>query len=348
MIVKNEEAVIDRCLSSIAGAVDEIVIVDTGSTDQTKSIARRFTEKIVDFEWIDDFAAARNHAFGLATQDYILWLDADDVFTERDYEQFLQLKQSLAPVIDAVSMNYHLAFDGDGNVTYSIRRNRLVRRACGFRWIGAVHEYLEVGGKIMVSDIAVTHRGTAHDSDRNLRIYLKRLASEEFTPRDLYYFANELRDHRMYELAVVYYEKFLASGQGWIEDEIQACGKLADCFQHLGDNRKELEAALRALQYDKPRPELCCRLGYRFLQQHMYDTAIYWYEQALACERKNASWFHNHDCSTWLPHLQLCVCYDKKGDFEKAYQHNEAARAYRPNHSSVLQNKAYLESVLQR
>ena len=78
MIVKNEEAVIGRCLESVQGMVDEIIIVDTGSEDRTKEIVERYTDKIYDFSWRDDFAAARNYSFSLASGDFILWLDADD------------------------------------------------------------------------------------------------------------------------------------------------------------------------------------------------------------------------------------------------------------------------------
>lgn len=152
MIVKNEEAVIGRRLDSVRRIADEINIVDTGSVDQTKDIGARYTDRIFDFEWIDDFAAARNFSFQQATADYILWLDADDVFTEKDQELFLELKRTLDPHIDAVSMNYHLAFDEEGNVTSSLRRYRLVKRERGFKWIGAVHEYLEVYGNLQHSD----------------------------------------------------------------------------------------------------------------------------------------------------------------------------------------------------
>ena len=63
MIVKNEEKILTRCLDSVADLVDEIVIVDTGSTDATKKIAANYTDKIYDFTWVDDFSAARNFAF---------------------------------------------------------------------------------------------------------------------------------------------------------------------------------------------------------------------------------------------------------------------------------------------
>lgn len=79
MIVKNEEEVLDRCLSSIADLMDEIIIVDTGSTDRTKEIARRYTSKIYDFTWTGNFADARNYSFSKASAQYIYCADADEV-----------------------------------------------------------------------------------------------------------------------------------------------------------------------------------------------------------------------------------------------------------------------------
>ena len=78
MIVKNEENVLERCLNSVREFVDEIIIVDTGSIDSTRDIARKYTDKIYSFEWIHDFSAARNESIGYATSDYILVLDADE------------------------------------------------------------------------------------------------------------------------------------------------------------------------------------------------------------------------------------------------------------------------------
>ena len=98
MIVKNEESVIGRCLESVKDIVDEIIIVDTGSTDNTKEIIKTFTDKIYDFEWIDNFSAARNYSYSKASMEYILWLDADDVILEEDRIKFKELKMSLDPL----------------------------------------------------------------------------------------------------------------------------------------------------------------------------------------------------------------------------------------------------------
>jgi glycosyltransferase involved in cell wall biosynthesis len=78
LIVRNESLVLERCLSSLSGAVDETVVVDTGSTDATPEIAARFGARIIHYEWHGDFAAARNFGIAAATCDWILIIDADE------------------------------------------------------------------------------------------------------------------------------------------------------------------------------------------------------------------------------------------------------------------------------
>lgn len=348
MIVRNEEEALPGCLSSIKGIADEIVIVDTGSTDRTKEVARSFGAKVFDFGWINDFAAARNYSFRQATQEYILWLDADDRIAERDRRILLELKENLPPDTDSVTMPYNLAFDSDGNVTASLRRNRLVRRDRGFRWIGAVHEYLEVRGRVINSEAAVTHSKNKAHTDRNLQIYRTMLQKgKPFTPRDMYYYANELRDHGIYEEAAAQYERFLATKQGWIEDNLQACLKLAECRRRMGDRTGEIQALSRYMAYSPPRPELCCRMGDYWRELENYKAAIVWYELALKVpEPADSMGLRNQAYSTWLPHLQLCVCWDRLGEHQKAFEHNETALGFAPSHPSMLYNRTYFQRLL--
>ncbi len=350
MIVKDEEDVLARCLASAKEIADEIVIVDTGSTDHTKEIAGRFTGKIDDFQWIDDFSAARNYAFSLATQEFILWLDADDFFAEKDRQLLLDLKKTLGPTVDSVTMPYYLVVDQAGNPICSIRRNRLVRRSCGFRWIGAVHEYLEVGGTIINSEIAVRHKKEKAPSDRNLRIYRRLLETgKDFSPRDLYYYANELRDNALYEEAVLYYEIFLDCKRGWIEDNIAACQKMAECYGHLRQHDKQLQSLFRTMSYDLPRAETCCQIGAFFFSAKQLDRAIFWYELATNLKQPSGTLGAvDHAAWSWLPHLQLCVCYDRLGNFEKAHRHNDIALSYHPTHPSMLFNKSYFDQKFNR
>jgi len=133
-----------------------------------------------------------------------------------------------------------------------------------------------------------------------------------FSPRNLYYYANELQDHARYEEAIQYYEQFLETGLGWIEDNLSACGKMADCHHALGNEQLELESAIRSLQYAAPRAEICCRLGFYFLQKSEWQSSIFWYKTATTLNPSDdVLGLSNTACSSWLPHLQLCVCYDR-------------------------------------
>ena len=106
MIVKNEQNVLERCLDSLNGLYEELIIVDTGSTDDTKKIASRYTNAVYDFVWIDDFSAARNFAFSCCTQQYIYTVDADEVLDAENRKKFMLLKQNLLPEIEIVQMYY--------------------------------------------------------------------------------------------------------------------------------------------------------------------------------------------------------------------------------------------------
>ncbi|GAA3409167.1 glycosyltransferase [Paenibacillus hodogayensis] len=347
MIVKNEENTLDRCLSSIGALVDEIVIVDTGSTDRTKEIAAKYTDRVYDFEWVDDFSVARNYAFDLASEEFIMWLDADDILLPEDGERFARLVGALPWDADVVSMVYNLSFDERGNVSTSLRRNRLVKRSNNFRWIGAVHEYLEVFGNIVDTDIAVTHDRKHTNSSRNLGIYEKReKMGERFTTRNLYYYANELADHELWERAIATYEQFLARSDGWIEDNLAACARLSECLYRLNRMEEAKRQTLRAFAYGLPRAEHCCRLGFYFMEESNYETAVYWYEQATRLVRPENSMGMLHlACWTWLPHIQLCVCYDRMGKRELAIRHHELAASFAPDHPSVVANAKYFATL---
>ena len=169
-----------------------------------------------------------------------------------------------------------------------------------------------------------------------------------FTPRDLYYYANECNDHQLFEKAIEYYKKFLDSNQGWNEDCINACAKLADIFLE-SDKVQAISSIFKSFTYDLPRADQCCRLGYIYLSINHLEKAVFWYEIATQLDYKRIEkigGFINHDCYTWLPHLQLCVCYDRLGNYKSAFYHNEMARKYKPDHPSIIHNKIYLESKI--
>lgn len=348
MIVKNEEPVLARCLDSVAGLVDEIVVVDTGSTDETREIAARYTDQVYDFPWRDDFAAARNFAFSKGSMEYLLWLDADDVLLEEDRERFLELKRTLAPDVDVVMMKYHVAFDLSGAPTYSYYRERLVRNVGKPLWKGVVHEVITPFGTVVWSDVAVSHKKVGQgDPDRNLRIYEAQVAAgAELEPRERFYYARELYYHARYADAARELETYLSQGGGWVENEIEACRFLAYCRYHLQDGPGALDALLESFRYDDPRAETCCDLGKHFFLQKNWRRAAFWYELALTRERDDRSGaFIRPECYGYLPCIQLCVCYDRLGRREEAEAYNLRAGRYKPEDPSYLSNLRYFASL---
>ena len=331
MIVRDEEAVLERCLESVKDAVDEIVIVDTGSEDRTKEKAGKYTDKVYDLLWQDDFSAARNFAFSKGTMEYLMWLDADDVLPEESASGLKKLKESLPADIDMVMMPYAVAFETDGTASFSYYRERIVRNRMGFVFEGRVHEVIPPAGNIYYADIPVEHRKVkAGDSKRNLRIYEKMEQSgEAFDSRALYYYGRELYFHGQYQEGIRILEEFLDRPDGWVENRIDATRQLAGCLYGLGEEEEALRSLLRALEYDVPRGETCCDLG--SAKKEMASGA-----------------FIREECYGFLPAVSLCVCYDRMGDMERAEQYNEMAGKFRPESEYYLMNKNYFEQKRQR
>lgn len=158
MIVRNEEAVLERCLESVKGVYDQLVIVDTGSQDATVSIARRYTREVYCEEWENDFGRARNSSFSHARCDYILYLDADDVLPDEEREKLLQLKKTLAAMPESqrprtILMPYDVP--EAGGISF---RQRMVARHEGPYWQGAIHECMFYEEPVLQTDILFLHR----------------------------------------------------------------------------------------------------------------------------------------------------------------------------------------------
>lgn len=348
MIVKDEEDVIGRCLESAADLVDEIIVVDTGSTDSTKEIVAGYTSNIYDFAWIDDFSAARNYSFAQASSTYCMWLDADDVLLEADRQAFAKLKAGLDPSTDAVMMKYNTGFDADGNVTFSYYRERIIKSHTEMRWVGAVHEVIATSGKVEYSECAVTHRKIhPADPDRNLRIFEKLLDNGiPLDPRQQFYYGRELYYHKRFEDAIRVFEAFLDADNGWVENKLDACKHCAYCFYGMGCGDKALQALLRSLAYDLPRAEICCDIGWHLFDRGRYPLAAYWYEQALGCKREDdKGGFVAPDAYGYTPCIQLCVCFSRMGEVEKAIAYNEKAAGFKPDAEAVSKNRAYFNAI---
>ena len=348
MIVKDEEDVLRRCLESVKDLADEIIIVDTGSSDKTKEIAAEYTKRIYEIPWKDDFAWARNFSFSKAEMDYCMWMDADDIMTEENRKQFKELKKQLTEETDIVMMKYAAASDGNGKASFSYFRERLIKNREGFMWEGRIHEVIVPRGNILYSDIEITHKKIkAGETGRNLRIYEKMIAEgEKLGARGMFYYGRELLYNRRTKEAAVVLEQFMEDNNGWKENKIEACLNLADCYEAEGKRDKALNSLFCSFELDIPRAEICCRIGDCFQNDKRWKEAVYWYEKALEAEKNPESGgFIREECYDYLPEINLCVCYDRAGNHEEAYLHHKRAKELRPYAKEVLLNESYFKTL---
>ena len=140
-VVKNEARDLGRGLDSLRGLWDELIIVDTGSTDGTVEIARKYTERVYFFKWIEDFAAAQNYAYARATGDYILKWDGDFVLDSGSREALLGAKQNDFYEANLLSVNWHIEYHATGQPSKTVPRNLLSRNR-DFTWEFPVHARL--------------------------------------------------------------------------------------------------------------------------------------------------------------------------------------------------------------
>ena len=349
MIVKNEEAVLERCLNSVSDLVDEIVIVDTGSEDRTRDIARAFTQKLYELPWNDDFAAARNASFEKAEMEYCMWLDADDVILEKDRQRFREMKEKLSGKEDIVMLPYHTAFDEEGRPIFIYYRERLIKNSGKFRWEGEIHEAVTPSGTILYGEACVTHKKTKRgDPQRNLRILEKKKRSGQIlSPRQKFYYGQELYFNERYEEAAAALEAFMKEAGGWIENKLEACKTLAACYRKQGREDQEAEALMKSLLLDVPRAEICCQIGEHFFNKGKYAQAAFWYETARTREMNvRTGGFVQTECYGYLPNIQLAVCYDRMGMYRLASDCNERAGVFKPNSDAVAYNRVYFENKL--
>lgn len=231
IIAKNEEALIARCLESVQDA-DQIVVVDTGSTDRTKEIASDHNAEVHEFAWIDDFSAARNEALKYCTGNYVLSIDCDEFLEEGGIEK-------IRKIIEMGGNGYSVMMrsEGSGQVHRPVR---LFKRIPEIRWIGRGHEAVNVQG--VLTDISITYGySPAHDNDpdRMFRI-MQKAAEEQPNGRNLYYYARELYYRKRYDEAIENFQKCVAVST-WPPEKADALLYIARCywFTSRGDNARD-------------------------------------------------------------------------------------------------------------
>ncbi len=313
MIVKNEEKVLERCLKSIADLMDEIIIVDTGSTDRTKEIAKKYTDKIYDFEWIDDFSAARNFSFSKATKDYIYAADADEVLDEENREKFLGMKQVLLPEIDIVQMKYcNQLAQGTAYNFDEEYRPKLYKRLREFTWIEPVHEMVRLDPVVYDSDISIQHLPETLHSGRDFKVFQKHIRNGMHLSKRLHHmYAMELyisgSDEDVLEAEA--YFAASASDPSRSMDEVKEAACIVTRAARLRDDSHTiLKMCLKDL-LSEGSSEMCYELGEYFFAKKDYEEAAMWYYNAM---HETQSILNIHT-STDLPEKRYNECLTLSG-----------------------------------
>ena len=280
------QAVLRRCLDSLTDIADEIIIADTGSTDNTKNIALEYTCNVYDYKWTGDFAAARNFVASKATKEYIYTADADEYLDEENREKVKRLKSILLPEIEIVQMLYCTPPELSTVYNYEKEyRPKLYKRLREFTWIDPIHETLRIDPVVYDSEIEVQHRPVSNHAGRDLDAFASMFKEGRKLSKKL---------HHMYAM-----ELFRS---GTDKDFCNAAGTFMLTMEQDGRSMDEVKEAMCVLaryyrikndiagffgyalkdSITEPCAEICCELGMYYESTGDYKEASIWYQNALS------------------------------------------------------------------
>ncbi len=355
-ILKNELNNLSQMLASMKGCFDEIHLTDTGSTDGSIELIKGWVggpnpadSKIYlhHFDWVDDFAAARNTSFSHATTDYIMWLDLDDVLSSAD--KFIQWRDSVMKLGDFWIATYHYATDITGKPVCSFARERVVKRELDLKWKYFVHE-----GMIPLSakkrDVSiqfatpwnVLHKRTpddmVKDRSRNLLIFEKK--KQELDARGLYYYGKELfENNKPLEAFGVLVDAIALPD---LEPHDRVMGIQYACLSAMQLNQfdRAIQLAHQGLQLEPLRAEYHVVIGDSYLKLGKLEAAVTEYVAATQCPFNGGGMysqaiFAHEDSYKHYPLNQIARIYANIGQIDKAEEFVNKAIAYGANVESV-------------
>lgn len=351
LIVRDEERTLPRCLDSVRGAVDEIVVVDTGSVDATRDVARRYTDRVFEFTWIDDFSAARQFAFDQASGDWVGWMDADDVVTGGD--RIRSLAAAASADTGGIYWPYVIDWDDYGNPTCRYWRERLVRNDGSYRWQGRVHEVLttEQAWKTAYSEEVIvehhpTPRGLSH-TRRNLSILEAEYATcrQDPPPRLLFYLAREYAYCGENDKALEVYAEHLDCST-WDEERYQAMMQVAALLLQKDRSDEAIDSLLQALKVCPHWPDAYFALAraYYFLED--WHRVVHWTEVGRAMPKPETLLFTNpmDYRFNWMIYYTNALYH--LGELEEAWRWTQFALQICPADTMHLHNLAFFQEGL--
>jgi glycosyltransferase involved in cell wall biosynthesis len=340
LIAKNEEKNLPRLLKSVDGCFDEIILVDTGSTDKTKEIGVSHGCKVYDFTWVDDFSAARNFAFSKTTKDFVMWLDCDDALANK--ENFIQWRDYAMAHADYWLATYHYAVDKDQNPIISFVRERVFRKSIEPTWRYALHE--GVIAKHGWSTNYATPWSVKHlrdeedvkaDRSRNIRLIEKIINGGDVDGRMQFYYGKELYEIGRHQEAITAFEKavqmptephdkLLAFQYGGYS-AMAAFDQLKPEFQEDKSKffNKALDFAHQGMRLEPNRAEFHVMIGDAYVRIGNLQAAIPYFAAAKSCIKNfntpyEGAIYSFRNLYGEAPSVQLAKIYAHLGLLEKA------------------------------
>lgn len=332
MIVKNEESVLDRCLSSVAHLVDEVIIVDTGSTDRTKEIASEYTSKVFDFDWVNDFSAARNYAAEQATGDWILVLDADEYIDEENYQEFINGIKEDNDKYDTYGVKI-LNFTGlYGEKLIQNYHDRLYKNNGQIAYYRAIHEQLKsIDGKSLNGSIAkllVFHSGYLNQTvaekgknERNKELIDKEM-QESNNAFDYFNLGNEYYSLGKYEKALKAYTNAYNLKRSyelsWVASTVT---QIISALIQLKRYNDAINVIDDSLQLYPGSFELVYLKGEISYLRGQNDDAKFYFEEIVNNSEKYGHTILRPDLKDQMPHRRLGDIYNYEKIYDKAIYH---------------------------
>lgn len=351
MIVKDEEEMIGCCLDSIKGLYDQLVIVDTGSTDKTKEICAKYTSDIYDFEWIDDFAAARNFALEQCEHDIIGWCDADDILDADPLRVRRYVKESFANGSIGINMPYIYGHvDGGYQPSLKYVRMRFFGKDC-YRWSGKVHEFpqKQVKGPQRI-DKTLEFEWHHHREDkgegkmntaRNLKI-LRKVVEEDPNPRYLFYLGKEMIYNGFFKEAIVTFQRYIPISD-FHEEKHRAMYEMAYCFYKLKDYYNARVWALKAIETHQDYAQPYLLMGWTYTDVEDWKRARPWFLHATDLPVPTMDFFDYVPSRTYEPLEWLAICEWQLGNYESAREYHSRAKEFAPNHPWLQDNDPWYQ-----
>ncbi|WP_369900231.1 glycosyltransferase [Bacillus manliponensis] len=349
LIVKNEEDMLRRCLESLQGGVDEIVIVDTGSTDKTKEIAKEFTDKVHDFEWTDDFAEARNYAASYATGEWIIAVDADECVDPENFKAALEEIKEHDGKYDTYAVEI-INFVGE-SANSSIVNNmaRVYRNDDTIHFEGAIHEQLmkkDGEQNLVLSSVKLYHYGYLKNviekhnkQERNMKIIKKELKSGKDKGFTHFNYGQELRRLGKTKEAL---DAFIIAFQHKGSVKPDWVGK---CLYFIIESLVELKRYEDALTIINDAEELFANTpdfpfwrGETYLKQNRYEDAKEVFSHIINNEHEYNNVVLHIESKSLLPHVRLAEIYTYEKQDEKALQHYVEALNINGSFAKIIVN----------